>query len=164
MWGGHYADSNKGFCVEYTILPDDEKYKSVYLNLFPLLYCKKRSDVSDQILEIKNRGISSDDMWKIYFHGTLRKSVDWAFQNEWRLLLPNSKELNYNIDFFPITKVFLGNQMTVNNRKRIIDICTRKNIPYVGVKKNPNIFELEDCETKCENCPNYKNILSLNNN
>ena len=37
---------------------------------------------------------SEELLWNIYFYGALRKSVDWAFQNEWRLLLPlkNKKE------------------------------------------------------------------------
>lgn len=85
--------------------------------------------------------------------------MDWAFQNEWRLLLPLSGEniSNFNVKFFPITKVFLGNRMRPSSRKKIIDICNRKHIPYIGVKRNAAIFEMQDCEIKCEDCPQYKN-------
>ena len=97
-------------------------------------------------------------LWDIYSHGVLRKSIDWAFQNEWRLLLPmRSKDIaGYYVRFFPITKVYLGNRMSAAQRKEIIEICHEKNIPYVGVKKNPNVFEMQDCEMMCENCPSLK--------
>lgn len=54
MWGGSYADEHRGFCLEYTVLPNDE----------------------------------------------------------------------------------------------IINICNEKNIPYVNVVKNPNIFEMQEFKTK----------------
>ena len=96
-------------------------------------------------------------MWDIYFHGALRKSIDWAFQNEWRLLLPmrfqNTSE--YNLEFYPITKVFLGNRMSIEERKKIIDICNKRNIPYIGVTRKPDIFEMQDCTIKCEDCINF---------
>lgn len=57
--------------------------------------------------------------------------------------------------FFPITKVFLGNRMPAYKRKELINICKEKNIPYVGVKKNNDFFEMQECKTKCENCPVY---------
>lgn len=34
---------------------------------------------------MKSENISDETLWNIYFHGTLRKSIDWNFQNEWRL-------------------------------------------------------------------------------
>ena len=74
--------------------------------------------------------------------------------------MPYSKESqDFNVKFYPITKVYLGNRMNSKNRKQIIEICNRKNIPYVGVKKNPIRFEMQDCEAKCENCPQYLNGL-----
>ena len=36
-------------------------------------------------------------------------------------------------------------------------VMHEKNIPYVGVKRSENIFEMKDCEVLCEDCPNYKN-------
>lgn len=33
MWGGAYADCHNGFCIEYTVLPNDETYREVYYNL-----------------------------------------------------------------------------------------------------------------------------------
>lgn len=158
MWGSAYADCHKGFCAEYTILPNDSRYKSAYLNLFPIIYCKTRPNMTERLANLGNKKITQDDLWNIYFHGALRKSFDWAYQNEWRLLLPlcrNGTSQDYNVPFYPITKVFLGNRMSQEARKEIIDICHSRNVPYVGVTRNPNIFEMQECPVKCENCPNY---------
>lgn len=161
MWGGSYADCHRGFCVEYTILPNDDKYKEIYQNLFPMIYCKTRPNMTERLIKVQDKEITVDGLWDIYSHGALRKSIDWAFQNEWRLLLPMGKQqpLDYNVRFFPITKVFLGNRMSPEKRYEIIKLCKERSIPYVGVMRNPNIFEMQDCGIKCEDCIKYKNGL-----
>ena len=160
MWGGSYANYHRGFCIEYTVLPNHEDYQEVYYTLFPMIYCKVRPDMTTRLVEAKDKDFTKERLWDIYLHGSLRKSIDWAFQNEWRLLLPISmaKSSDYNIKFFPITKVYLGNRMEVETRRTVIDICNRKNIPYVGVKRNSALFEMQDCEIKCENCLKYKSM------
>lgn len=159
MWGGAYADFHKGFCIEYTVLPNDIRYQDIYYNLFPLIYCKIRPNMTNRLVKYKDKNPTLENLWDIYYHGALRKSIDWAFQNEWRLILPpnytNLKESNYKIDFFPITKVFLGNRMSSDKRKEIIEICNRKTIPYVGVSRSQEFFEMQDCKIKCENCDRY---------
>ena len=161
MWGGSYADEHRGFCLEYTVLPNDKEYTDIFYNLFPMIYCKIRKDISEKIVAMNRKDVSLDFLWNIYFYGALRKSIVWAFQNKWRLLLPlkNKKEADYNVKFFPITKVFLGNRMPTDKRKELIDICKERKIPYVGVKKNTELFEMQECEMKYENFPTHvKNL------
>ncbi len=158
MWGGSYADCHRGFCVEYTVLPNDPQYQKLFLNLFPMIYCKVRPNMTEKLVKFQDKEPTIELLWDIYFHGALRKSIDWAFQNEWRLLLPmerNREEKDYCVSLFPITKVFLGNRMSHAARKEIIEICHDRNIPYIGVTRNPNIFEMQECAIKCEDCPNY---------
>lgn len=148
MWGGTYADCHKGFCAEYTILPNNPQYQHLFHNLFPMIYCKIRSNITERLVQFEDKEPTEESLWDIYFHGVLRKSIDWAFQNEWRLLLPlgpNRQKQEYCIPFFPITKIFLGNQMLPDAQKEIIEICQERNIPYVSMKKNPHIFEMEEC-------------------
>lgn len=155
MWAA-YSDCHKGFCVEYTVMPNTTEYEEVYANLFPVIYCKTRPDITQYIATTLDQKPDENYLWHLYFHGALRKSIDWAYQDEWRLLLPfEKKENDYNVRFFPITKVYLGNKMSPENRKDIISICNDKNIPYIGVKRNPTQFEMQDCETLCEYCPEY---------
>lgn len=165
MWGGAYANCHNGFCIEYTILPNDDTYSEIYYNLFPMIYCKVRPNMSLRLTAAKDKKMTKEILWDIYSHGVLRKSIDWAFQNEWRLLLPlHSKNVaDYNVKFFPITKVYLGNRMPPENREEIIGICNKKQIPFVGVKRNPAVFEMQDCEVKCEECPQYQRQRNKNN-
>lgn len=163
MWGGAYADFHKGFCLEYTVLPDDEQYKDILYSLFPMVYCKSRPNMTAKLSGLEDQPPTEEKLWDIYFHGALRKSIDWAYQNEWRLLLYMGKQKDpaqYNVKFFPVTKVFLGNRMPAKNRKEIIDICKQRSIPYVGVTRSPNMFEMCDCKTLCEDCLTFRNGLN----
>lgn len=157
MWGGVYADSHRGFCIEYTVLPNEKEYENIYYNLFPMIYCKVRPEMSSRLAAAHDKDLSKEILWDIYSHGVLRKSIDWVFQNEWRLVLPPYSKYtsDYNVKFYPITKVFLGNRMPYARRKEIIDICHRKGIPYVGVRRKSKIFEMESCEILCEDCPKF---------
>lgn len=158
MWSG-YANCHKGFCVEYTLQPNKEKYHDLYANLFPMIYCKVRPDMTERLVKMQDKEPTMELVWDIYFHGALRKSIDWAYQNEWRLLIPmRCKNMeDYNIEFFPITKVFLGNTMPNENRKEIIEICKEMNIPYIGVTRKSEVFEMQECSILCENCFKYIN-------
>ena len=115
-----------------------------------MIYCKIRPDMTSRLVVAKDKELSEELLWDIYSNGALKKSIDWAFQNEWRLLLPfrSANISDYNVKFFPITKVYLGCRMQPENRKEIIEICDRKNIPYIGVKRNPNLFDMQDYEIK----------------
>lgn len=149
MWGGQYANNHQGFCIEYTIDPNDEEYKDVYLNLFPVIYAKIRTNAAKQIIT-NDVDITEDELWSLYMNGILRKSIDWSYQNEWRLLSLNRKD--FNIRFFPITKVYLGSRMSKEKRLEVIKICKEKNVPYIGVVKDNDYFEMKECNMKCENC------------
>ena len=153
MWA-LYANNHRGFCIEYTVLPNDPQYQQVYLNLFPVVYCKTRPDMTKRIVDYQDKYPTEENLWDIYLHGALRKSIDWAYQNEWRLILPMGKAegADYNLQFFPITKVYLGNRMQPQDRKKIFRICKQKGIPYSGVTRNPSLFEMEDCKILCEDC------------
>ena len=156
MWS-IYADCHKGFCIEYDIKPDVVKYNDIYENLFPIIYSKVRSTLPSKILENNYLNLTEDYLWNIYLCGALRKSIDWVWQDEWRLLLPFQKKVN--IEFFPISKVFLGNKMSTENKKLIIDICNGRKIDYIGIKRDDSSFDLKECNIKCEDCPDYKEKL-----
>lgn len=129
----------------------------MYNNLFPVVYCKIRPNITKELVGWQDRDMTKEYVWYIYYYGVLRKSIDWAFQNEWRLLLPLSEKHgdNCNVEFFPITRVYLGNRMQKEKRKEIIDFCNNNSIPYIGVKKNSNIYETQECGMKCEDCYKY---------
>ena len=157
MWGGSYADFHKGFCLEYKVQSNAHDYQDVLDNLFPVVYCKNKPDMTERLARSQDRDLTIESLWDIYFHGVLRKSIDWAYQNEWRLILPKrmGEDINYVVRFFPISKVFLGNRMESEKRREIMELCKEKNIPYVGVTRNSLKYEMQECNNDCMECPQY---------
>lgn len=63
MWGGSYANFHNGFCIEYTILPNDKAYEDVYYNLFPMIYCKSRPDMTSRLVAAKDKEFTTEILW-----------------------------------------------------------------------------------------------------
>lgn len=162
MWS-HYADSHRGFCLEYEVPSYGKRDVSLFHNLFPVIYSDERTSVLEQcIKEMNSSLITQDILWSIYKYGLLIKSMDWKYQSEWRLVSCDSmlaSDDNYNCKFFNINKVYLGNKMTQQERIKIIEICKKKKIPYTGVAIQQRKYEMSDCKGLCENC--IKQSISL---
>lgn len=142
MWA-MYANKHKGFCVEYDIKHQNKEYEELFLNLFPVIYSLNRSNTASRIIGEKDDGYSYEHITEIFKIGLLRKSIDWAFQNEWRLILPTSqwsKEDKYLFPFYPISRVYLGSRMPEDSRVEIIDICEKHHIQYIDVVPNEKVF------------------------
>lgn len=153
MWS-HYANCHKGFCIEYEIPPYPEINVSLFHNLHPVIYSDTRISVLEQYLKyLKAPKLSADILWDIYKYGLLMKSMDWKYQNEWRLIFPNNMIPNNTCQFFKIKKVYLGNKMCKDDRWKLIEICNSKKIPYIGVNISQEKYEMMNCTMLCENCP-----------
>lgn len=162
MWS-HYAESHTGFCLEYDIPAYSEEWKELYHNLFPVVYTNKRIDLTKLCLNWSKDGtLTQESLWDFYKFGLLSKSLDWKYQNEWRLVSCDSMlsdDENDNCNFFKINKVYLGNKMPNDERMKIIKICKERNIPYCGVKIAQDKYEMKPCSILCENCTNCNKSL-----
>lgn len=142
MWA-YYADSHKGFVVEY----DFKNYHTTCLNcshkcayqhyetLFPVIYSDERFDAKDfvaafwsQQILINNSPVEvfvpKDDELALY-KTLLHKSKDWSHEKEWRIIL--------QCDTFPqiIQKplaIYLGVNMSQENRSKLLNFATKNNI------------------------------------
>lgn len=156
MWA-HYANSHKGFCIEYEV-PEDGNENNLIYQLYPVIYSSRRTSVLEECLQnIDTTQTSRDTLWKIHKYGLLSKDIIWQYQNEWRLIgYDKMMEVDgsYNCKFFKISKVYLGNKMDAATRKELISICKEKGIPYVGVQTVNDRYVMRDCPYLCENCPN----------
>ena len=119
MWS-HYADGHKGFCIEY-----DFKNAPKDLLPLPVIYSQKRPLIPwemalDQSAETKSKCILQ------MIIGLLTKDKEWEYEDEWRLLLSSSENSNINI---PISAIYLGAKINKENKKIVVEICNRQNIP-----------------------------------
>lgn len=156
MWSSGYGDNNRGFCIEYTIDINDEDKKELFENLYPVIYSHKRND---NLIFMKENDVilSKNGLWQYYFNGMLRKSYSWLDQMEWRLILPKKNVKKDNlVNFYKITKVYLGIKMPKEERKKIIDICKKFDIPYEGVVRKTDSFDIISCNGNCYNCAKNK--------
>ena len=158
MWS-YYARNHQGFCIEFETPDYSETSADLYHNLFPVIYTDTRTDLTNLSLSWHSTGVlSAEDLWDFYKYGLLCKSLDWKYQNEWRLISCDNllTDNSYNCRFFKIKKVYLGNRMSPEDRITIIRICKDRGIPYAGVTIAPDRFIMKDCGILCEDCEKVK--------
>lgn len=155
MWS-HYADSHKGFCIEYEITNYNLENCSLYNNLYPVIYTNNIKYVTYEVLKEYSGFRDDSTLWGMYRKGLLGKSIDWKYENEWRLTLPYSKtDEIFDETFFSINKIYLGSKMPEESKKEIIKLCKSKYIQWRCMKINPLKYSMKECEQSCENCNNY---------
>lgn len=143
MWS-HYADSNRGICVEYDLKLISNPLFGITTHLFPVLYMDKRllfknlsSLVTDHerlkydIAEdyVYDADDSLDDILPLF----LSKGRCWEYEQEWRIIytLKQMYEINNptlysgTIPFPCISGVYLGYRIDLEVRENIIEICQR---------------------------------------
>ncbi len=135
MWL-HYSADYSGFCVGYDI---KELKNDLTDLLFPVRYTNELIEVDDTFFS----GEEPNDSF--YIDSLTRKSKEWSYEHEWRLLLiADSEELHQKV-FLPIPKqIILGKNISEENEKRIIEIAGINNVScYKQVtRKDSYSFEL----------------------
>lgn len=93
MWG-HYADSQKGFALEYDFRPTSQKPLS-YVVLCPVVYSENRYDATEYMtwafLRMQGLPAISADI-SAHMKVALHKSKDWEYEQEWRLIDPRLQD------------------------------------------------------------------------
>ena len=135
MWGT-YADSSRGFCIEYTIPFDStNSLDFIYrINLYPVYYGNKDKISLFEVLkkstfsnEKEINGVLIEDYRKMFI-SAYTKDESWSAQKEWRITLPAIFDENNKQSFPYITSIILGERMSEDIKNKIMDICKRKNI------------------------------------
>lgn len=131
MWA-HYANSHKGFCIEYDIekLQDSENYTF---------------DVNRMKIEYKNEPpiIGLDDIYNkdgflIKMFGT--KSKSWEYENEIRLIYSTSKRKEYNP--FALKSIYFGLNMDEKHQMQIIEGLANRDIRFYKMQRKAESYKL----------------------
>lgn len=91
MWS-HYADSHKGICVGYDFSKFDNLFKSKEIKLKRLQNVNYTHTNNIDINVLNNPNDS--DFWAELNKLFYTKSTDWAYENEWRVILEYDKEID----------------------------------------------------------------------
>lgn len=132
MWS-HYANSHKGFALEYnfrSIL--EQPIKNV--GLFPVVYSEERFDISDYIayefLRIWGIPAKMPDI-AASIKNALWKSDIWAYEKEWRMIDSTPRDITDDkasaIHYKPVA-VYYGRHMSIGDKKRLHEVAQEKGI------------------------------------
>ena len=158
MWA-HYANNHKGFAIEYQfrtdmfsphpiITPDKGLTWHGWKSILPVYYSKNRLDGSslaewfalckwwntlcvDKKIDCDMSNYLPDLLLKTKL--CLQKSMEWAYEREWRLTIANNWPNHIGAEsahiFYPPTGIYLGERISSQNSMRLKEIAQEKNIP-----------------------------------
>jgi len=135
MWG-HYADSHRGFCIEFRLDGD----KNLPNMCFPVKYQN----------EYYNKGaIRIDELTSM--GQVLTKSTQWSYEEEWRAFIhvPLSEadsKLVASVSYQPtaISGVIFGMRMPKDHRQLIRAVLSgHKHVTYYSAEKNKECYSLD---------------------
>lgn len=149
MWS-HYANKHCGVCIEYE--------KPEY-DFSKVVYSKNRShfNIEDTTRRILGYKLSEDEIYvtdekliKHVMRPFLTKSLDWKYEKEIRCIYSyNSNNVTYDdsikkyfVQMPKPTKIFIGVNCSVEDRKNVIKICRERNIEYVILEKSDREYKV----------------------
>lgn len=141
MWG-HYADSHKGFCMEYATsdLDDFRRYA-----LFPVVYSDELFDATRYVLRSMVGGTNN-------LYGMLaasRKSSDWSYEKEWRLILPLGESyVDSNFAMPRPSAIYLGSRIPAAHRQLLLEIADAIQVPWREMELDLGKFRLSPKEQR----------------
>ena len=136
MWS-HYADSHKGFCIEY----DFSKPKEEFLSKLPLpvFYSESRPLVPWKAA-IDNSVENMEEASEELMMGLLTKDKAWEYENEWRILIGATEDSELVMP--KVSCIYLGASIEKDNRAKVVNIAKRRNIPIKQMKVDRGAYDL----------------------
>lgn len=110
MWS-HYANGHKGFCIEYDIEDIFKKFNGI----FPVNY-------SEELPELENNGEKGISK---YFY---TKSIDWEYEDEWRLFVNYQETQESFIEMPDIKAIYMGCKIDEKLKNQLILYCGKNEI------------------------------------
>ena len=136
MWS-HYADSHKGFCIEYDFSePEDEILSKLPL---PVVYSENRPLVPWKAA-IDNSVENMEEAYAEIVMGLLTKDKEWEYENEWRILIGATEDSELVMP--KVSCIYLGASIEKENRDKIVAIAKKQNIPVKQMKVDRGAYDL----------------------
>jgi len=140
MWS-HYADSHKGFCLEFNVnyFPLNQKTK-----IHEVIY-SERYPAFDPAKPLVNSGLN------LPVEGLITKSTVWQYEKEWRVIT-DIGDIGLTYKPQALTAIYLGNKMP---ESQIDEIKSTVSESYNATKIN--IYTMELSKTRFEVEPKLLN-------
>ncbi|MCD7900271.1 MAG: DUF2971 domain-containing protein [Bacteroides sp.] len=113
MWG-HYADSHRGFCLEYDLSSNPFYRENFHSNadchkhLYPVLYSRERYCAKEFALQQASRIMGGNQPLSdilFWFKAYTNKGINWEYEKEWRIIIipQNIEDTTKERYFLPLT-------------------------------------------------------------
>lgn len=137
LWA-HYADNHKGFAMEYDF--KSLAFESVMsLMLWPVRYNGVFN--AGEMLKGVRPGMAFNNLFALV--AALHKAPDWAYEQEWRLVLPDGvTEPGRNFKA-PLTAVYLGTNISSDDERLVRDRASVADVPVFKMRLVPHQFKME---------------------
>lgn len=138
MWS-HYAENHYGFCIEYDV-PNLTANPHLRNALFPVEYGESMADITDAMVAnfVSNMPIN-------VLNVGLRKAMDWAYEDEWRLLFPSKSWRPQLVGVTRPKRVLLGSRFVDSAGSlgaRLLALCDQKEIPTVRMQLDDRTYRM----------------------
>lgn len=134
LWA-HYANSHKGFCIEYDLEILLDTYKSNNLYSFSVIYKKEPPSVAFK--DIINSGNSETLIHKMAGY----KSLRWKYEEEIRIITDDFGEHSYG--FEAVKSIYFGNRMIENDKVEIMNRLKGRGIDYYQIERVPKTYKFK---------------------
>ena len=147
LWA-HYANSHKGFCIEYDLdilLKNDGEN---HVHSFPVLYSKKPPSIGFwEIIRNKQKSMIK----KFAFH----KSKRWEYEQEHRIVTSKIGLNSYNHK--ALKSIYFGLKISETDKNRITNLLQFRGINFyqIELEKNSYSFKAVELETETGLKSNY---------
>jgi|SRR5450631_607489 len=140
MWS-HYADQHRGLCILYSTASLDAGIRG---HLYPVMYTPRRFSLAVHFLRfVQTQGRAHLLGGNHLISAAIRKSPDWAYENEWRLVfIDNGHPSGLCFPMPTPTAIYLGAKMPSKVRRDILEIAAKKGIACYDVALSDASFEL----------------------
>lgn len=144
LWA-HYAENHRGICIEYDI--KNCNYDLIRDLCFEVDYV----ELSDNTEDIKEYFEEDHLDLNVMLLPLLKKSEDWSYEKEWRIILHDYSLSNFHNNFYSDKHymrfikpkaVYMGLKIKEENEELIKEICKMRKIPLFKAKKDNNNYKL----------------------
>ncbi|RBW47224.1 hypothetical protein DS885_03985 [Psychromonas sp. B3M02] len=121
MWS-HYADNHTGICIGYNpekLAPKSPNGAMDWLR--KVTYMEENEIIRNAYLLYAKSGMANShkSLMEVYFKMLSTKSLDWAYEKEWRFLCPDIGGRVYNLEIDAITSVTFGLRTSIETKTAI---------------------------------------------
>lgn len=132
LWA-HYANSHKGFCIEYDSDLLVSSFKTEKAFTFSVSYGNNPPQITIKDMPIKNDGL----IYKM----TAYKSKRWEYEKEYRIINDNFGKQSY--DYKAVKSIYFGLRMQTDQKMQMMEKLSDREIRFYQIEHLENSYKFK---------------------